>query len=95
MKRTFFITILLIFALSLTLAACGGDDEPAPEPTEAPAVEEPAEEPAAEPAAEEPAEEPAAEPMEAAFPYPPGGFLEQAMNGDFCRHFGHSGWPLC
>ena len=78
MKRTFFITILLIFALSLTLAACGGDDEPAPEPEPA-ATEAPAPEPTEAPAAEEPAEEP----MAAAFPMPAGGFLEKAVNGDY------------
>jgi len=59
-------TVAGVAALSLVLAACGGDDdEPAAEPAEEePATEEPAaEEPAAEePAAEEPAaEEPAAE----------------------------------
>lgn len=67
--RTLRTTVAGVAALSLLVAACGGDDdEPVAEPdepaTEEPAAEEPAtEEPAAEepPAEEPPAEEPAAE----------------------------------
>jgi len=64
--------------------------EPMEEPTEAPAAEAPAEEPTEEPMAE-PTEEPREEPTEEAMEEPmmvdfavlPGGFLEQALNGDF------------
>ncbi len=58
--------------------AAPAEEEAAPAEEEA-ATEEPAEEEAA---AEEPAEEEAA-PAEVSFAYPPGGFLEQALNGDF------------
>jgi NitT/TauT family transport system substrate-binding protein len=67
--RTLRTTVAGVAALSLLVAACGGDDddpvaEPAEEPADEPAAAEPADEPAAaEPAAEEPAaEEPADEP---------------------------------
>ena len=68
MKRFLPIVILLLI-LSLTIVACGGDEEepaaeaPAEEEAGAPAEEEAAEEPAEE-EAEEPAEEEAEEPME-------------------------------
>ena len=71
MKRQRKALVASFAAVSLILAACGGDDDSAdaPAPAEEPAAaEEPAEEPAAEPA-EEPAEEPAAdEPAEMALP---------------------------
>jgi len=74
MKRQRKALVASFAAVSLILAACGGDDDSAdaPAPAEEPAAaEEPAEEPAA---AEEPAEEPAAaeepaeEPAEMALP---------------------------
>jgi simple sugar transport system substrate-binding protein len=56
--------VAAVAALTLGLAACGGDDDDSAEPADEPAAE-PAEEPAEEPAAAEPAaEEPAAEPAE-------------------------------
>ena len=82
MKRSFLLILILLVALSLVLAACGGKEEPtaAPAPTEAPtAAPVPTEAPAAE-APAEPAQLPAAE---APFPVMSGGFLEQAVNGDF------------
>ena len=39
MKRSLLIIVALLVAFSMILAACGATDEPAPEPTEAPAVE--------------------------------------------------------
>ena len=59
MKRQRKALVASFAAVSLILAACGGDDDSAdaPAPAEEPAA---AEEPAEEPAAEEPAEEPAA-----------------------------------
>jgi alpha-glucoside transport system substrate-binding protein len=78
-------SILLI--LSLVLVACGGDEE---EPTEEPAVTE--EEAAPEEEAEAPEEEEAApeeeampeeEMMEVDWAVLPGGYMEQALNGDF------------
>jgi alpha-glucoside transport system substrate-binding protein len=63
----------MLMVLALVLGACG----PAtPEPTEVPPTEAPAEE--EEPAEEEPAEEPMVD-----FNYPPGGFLERALDGEF------------
>lgn len=60
MRKFTYILMALLIAITLLLASC--QPEPAPEPTEAPAVEEPTEAPAAEepteaPAAEEPTEE--------------------------------------
>ena len=74
MKRQRKALVASFAAVSLILAACGGDDDTADAPAEEPAAAEepaeaPAEEPAEEPAAEEPAEEPAAEePAEMALP---------------------------
>ncbi len=81
MKKNFWLLLALLVAISLVLAACGGAEAPAP--AEEPAAEEPAaEEPAAEePAAEEPAME--EEMAEMALLAPAGGFLEQALAGDF------------
>ncbi|MCP4211934.1 MAG: ABC transporter substrate-binding protein, partial [Halieaceae bacterium] len=60
MKHARWITLILIVALALVLAACGGGatEEPAA-PAEEPVAEAPVEEPTAEAPAEEPAEEPA------------------------------------
>jgi PBP1b-binding outer membrane lipoprotein LpoB len=55
MRKFTYILMALLIAITLLLASC--QPEPAPEPTEAPAVEEPTEAPAA----EEPTEAPAAE----------------------------------
>ena len=60
MRKFTYILMALLIAITLLLASC--QPEPAPEPTEAPAVEEPTEAPMAEepteaPAAEEPTEE--------------------------------------
>jgi branched-chain amino acid transport system substrate-binding protein len=55
MRKFTYILMALLIAITLLLASC--QPEPAPEPTEAPAVEEPTEAPAA----EEPTEPPAAE----------------------------------
>jgi alpha-glucoside transport system substrate-binding protein len=105
-KKTGWVAMTLLVALSLILAACAPAATEAPPPaaeeTEAPvATEAPVEEPAAtEVMTEAPAateamtEEPAAteamteEPVEPAppagdFTVMPGGFLEQALNGDF------------
>ena len=79
MKRQRKALVASFAAVSLILAACGGDDDsadaPAPAEEPAAAAEEPAEEPAAEPAdepaaepADEPADEPAEEPAEMALP---------------------------
>jgi len=67
----FLLTALLVF--SFVLSACGGE-----ETTEAPPVEEETEEAMT----EEPMEE-EEEMVEVGFDYLPGGFLEQAINGDF------------
>ncbi len=93
MKKNLWFMLTLLVVMALALAACSGGatEEPAAEEpaAEEPAAEEMAEEPAAEePAAEEMAEEPAAEEMaeemaEAALLAPAGGFLEQAIAGDF------------
>jgi len=65
MKRQRKALVASFAAVSLILAACGGDDDTADAPAEEPAAaEEPAEAPAEEPAAEEPAEAPAEEPAE-------------------------------
>ena len=75
-KNKFWFVISMLVALSLVIAACGGGattaptEAPPPPPTEAPA------------ATESPAEPPAEMP-EVGFAYFPGGFLEQAINGDF------------
>ena len=81
MKKTLLLTILLIMALSVMLAACGGGETPAPEPapTEAPA---PAATEAPAPEATEPPAEPA-KPAEASFAVMPGGFLEKAIAGEY------------
>lgn len=76
MKRQRKALVASFAAVSLILAACGGDDDTADAPAEEPAAaEEPAEAPAEEPAAEpadepaaEPADEPAEEPAEMALP---------------------------
>ena len=72
MKRQRKALVASFAAVSLILAACGGDDDTADAPAEEPAAaEEPAEEPAAEPADEpaaEPADEAAEEPAEMALP---------------------------
>jgi len=67
----FLLSIMLVFAMLMT--ACGGD-----EATEAPPVEEETEEVMTE---EPPGEE--EEMPEVGFDYLPGGYLEQAINGDF------------
>jgi glycine betaine/proline transport system substrate-binding protein len=68
MKRQRKALVASFAAVSLILAACGGDDDTADAPAEEPAAaEEPAEAPAEEPAAE-PADEPAEEPAEMALP---------------------------
>ncbi|MGD2078925.1 MAG: ABC transporter substrate-binding protein, partial [Chloroflexota bacterium] len=81
MYRKLLTLFSILLVLSLVLAACGGEEE---EPTEAPA---PTEEAAPEEATPEEAapeeEDMAEEPMEVSFDYPAGGFLEQAINGDF------------
>ncbi len=74
-KRFILVSFLLILALALV--SCGGTDEPDAAPEETTTEETTAEEPAEEAA---PAEETMAE---ADFPAVPGGFLEQALNGDF------------
>ncbi len=95
MKRFSWLSILLI--LAMVMVACGGEVQEAAEeaaPTVAAAVEEAVQEAAEEPAEEvaeepmeEPAEEPAEEPMEEMaevdWAVMPGGFMEQALNGDF------------
>ena len=87
-KRGLFTLIAALMVAALVLSACG--PAAAPEATEAPAAAEPTEAPAAaeptEAAAEEveePAEEPAEEMPEVAFAYPPGGFLEKAVAGEY------------
>ncbi len=98
-NRKFWILLSLLLVFAMALAACGGSttEEPAEvaeEPAEvaeepAEAAEEPAEaaeEPAEvveEPAEEAETEEPTAEMAEVPFAVMPGGFLEQALNGDF------------
>lgn len=68
MKRQRKALVASFAAVSLILAACGGDDDTADAPAAEPAAaEEPAEAPAEEPAAE-PAAEPAEEPAEMALP---------------------------
>jgi len=63
MSKKFLLTVFLLLGLVLTLAACGGSDEPAA--TEAP-TKAPAEQPAAtEAPAEQPTEAPAEQPTEA------------------------------
>ena len=93
MKKKFLLLFTLLLAMVLVLAACGGDAQEAEEPAaEQPAAEEPAaaeeemaeEEMAEEEMAEEEmAEEEMAEMADADFAVMPGGFLEQALNGDF------------
>ncbi len=80
------LSALLIFML--LLVACGGDttEEPAEETTtEETTTEEEMEEPAtgAETEEEMTEEEPMEDMAEVSFDYPAGGFLEQAVNGDF------------
>ncbi len=75
-KNKIWFVISSLVILAMMLAACGGQATPAP--TEAPAVEEPEA-----PAATEAPAEPPAEMPEGDFSYFPGGFLEQALNGDF------------
>ena len=83
-QKQLFRVLSVLLILVLFLAACGGNTEETP--TEEPTTEEPASEEAEAPA-EEPMEEAAEEPMEemsdAAFHGPAGGFLEQALAGDF------------
>ena len=79
--------LAILLVLVLFLVACGGDsteEEPVEETTtEETTSEEPAEE-TAEEMEEEEAPEPEQLPVaEADFPVIPGGFLEQAINGDF------------
>ena len=71
-KRSLLSVLGLFMVLALLLGACS---PAAPEPTEAPPTDAPAED---EPAEDEPAEEPMVD-----FNYPPGGFLERALAGEF------------
>jgi hypothetical protein len=78
-KNKIWFVISSLVILAMMLAACGGQATPAP--TEAPAVEEPEA-----PAATEAPAEPPAEMPEGDFSYFPGGFLEQALAGEFTGH---------
>jgi alpha-glucoside transport system substrate-binding protein len=80
-----FRVVSILLVLALFLATCGGDtEEPTEETTtQETAPEESAEEPEEVAPEEETAEEPAEEMPEVSFDYPPGGFLERAINGEF------------
>ena len=75
-KKSIWLLLTLVLVFAFVLAACGGD-----EATEAPVEpEEPAETEEAMP--EEPKESEAEMP-EVSFPYPAGGYLEQALTGEY------------
>ncbi len=63
-QRNLFILLTMFILMALVLVACGGDEEPAEEPTEAPEEATEVEEPAEEVEEPEEAEEPVDEEME-------------------------------
>ncbi|MFN2197740.1 MAG: hypothetical protein ACK2UW_16590, partial [Anaerolineales bacterium] len=71
-RKTLWYILALLLIASLTLAACAPQATPAP--TEAPTEPQ---------ATAEPTTPPAAGMPEVDFAYFPGGYLEQAINGDF------------
>ncbi|MCL4263270.1 MAG: ABC transporter substrate-binding protein [Anaerolineae bacterium] len=76
-----FRVVSILLVLTLFLVACSGDtEEPAEETTTEETVAEPEE---VAPEEEGTEEEPAEEMPEVSFAYPPGGFLERAINGEF------------